>query len=405
MISIVIPCYNVEKYISETIESLLNQSYKEFELLLIDDNSADETYNIAHNFAVKDERITLIRLEKNKGAAYARNYGSSLAKGEYIIFLDSDDTFEPDFLLKMYKSAVSSNADLVVCSFLIDYGDRVVYSQFEPNYFENTLKWMSDLPVNPWTKLVRRDLLDRIGSPFMELSNFNDVLYSVKLFIHANKISYLNKDYLIHYRIRPGQISEKIKIDNIIQCLEEFIHTMKENVDSYKFECGLYKMLVTILGAINSHLLSGEGEELYYKVRETLKLNEILPQYVSKELSSIVSYYEQEEVDFTINQYIYTAIKQIESLLLNDTGKLIYLWGDGIRGRRLQEALLKRDIKLSGIYDRNSKGIKNPYGYRYVDKTEIEQNADIIVASNWEIKNKIINKGISCEVVNLADVF
>ena len=113
MISIIMPAYNAERYIQEAIQSVLRQSYKYWELLVIDDDSADATSEIAERFTRLDSRIHYIRNEKNLGVAAARNKGVSLASGQWIAFLDSDDCWHPDKLKKQMDFAEKNNVEFV----------------------------------------------------------------------------------------------------------------------------------------------------------------------------------------------------------------------------------------------------------------------------------------------------
>ena len=114
-ISVIIPVYNVEKYLRECLDSLINQSFKDFEVICIDDGSTDKSYKILEEYSQKDSRIKVLKQEHN-GAGAARNLGIEIAKGKYIQFLDSDDYFEPNMLEELYNTAEKFGADMAVCS-------------------------------------------------------------------------------------------------------------------------------------------------------------------------------------------------------------------------------------------------------------------------------------------------
>ena len=126
-ISIVIPVYNADKYIKTTIGSILSQSFSNWELLLVDDCSSDNTPAICKDVARGDNRIIYIRQEKNGGPSKARNTGINQAKGEYIAFVDSDDTIDSTFLEKMLTVAVEHNSDIVWCNYKEILGNDVIY--------------------------------------------------------------------------------------------------------------------------------------------------------------------------------------------------------------------------------------------------------------------------------------
>ena len=112
-ISVIIPVYNVEKYIAECLESVINQTYKNLEIICVDDCGSDNSMKIVQDYAKKDSRIKIIRHEKNRGLAPARNTGLDAAEGSFIFFLDSDDYILPDILEKMYNKIESTNSDFV----------------------------------------------------------------------------------------------------------------------------------------------------------------------------------------------------------------------------------------------------------------------------------------------------
>ena len=117
LVSIITPCYNGSDYIAETIESVMAQSYSNWEMIVVDDGSKDSTASIVQNYVEKDARIKLIR-QKNKGSAAARNNGIKSAKGRYIALLDSDDVWMPEFLEKQIAFMKEKNAVCVYCSYV-----------------------------------------------------------------------------------------------------------------------------------------------------------------------------------------------------------------------------------------------------------------------------------------------
>ena len=113
-ISIIVPVYKVERYLENCIESIINQTFKDFELILVDDGSPDRCGLICDNYAKKDERIKVIH-KKNEGLSAARNSGIQIAKGEYIAFVDSDDCINKNMYETLYDTAIENKSDIVVC--------------------------------------------------------------------------------------------------------------------------------------------------------------------------------------------------------------------------------------------------------------------------------------------------
>ena len=166
-VSVIVPVYNVEPYLKECLNSIIKQTLKEIEIICVDDGSTDNSLEIMKEYAKKDKRFTIIT-QKNLYAGVARNAGLSVAKGEYLSFLDSDDFFELTMLEKMYKKAIKEKADICVCNFdtFID-GKHVfnIYNDINEKYIngKNTfepdnIKYLYSF-TNPaaWNKLYQHD--------------------------------------------------------------------------------------------------------------------------------------------------------------------------------------------------------------------------------------------------------
>ena len=128
LVSMIIPVYGVEAYLGECLETVLNQTYKNLEIILIDDESPDRCPEICDQYAQKDERIKVIH-QKNGGAANARNHGLDMATGEYICFIDSDDKIENNYVEKLLGAIKENKAEVVVCSFKQWYKDKTQDSE------------------------------------------------------------------------------------------------------------------------------------------------------------------------------------------------------------------------------------------------------------------------------------
>ena len=208
-ISVIIPVYNVEKYLAQCLDSVINQTLKDIEIICVDDGSFDGSLEILNKYKEKDERIKILT-QKNQYAGVARNNGLKVAKGKYLSFLDSDDFFEPTMLEDMYKIAEKDDSDIVVCSFyeydtktqtknhIIKIEDKYVdKSPFAPQEFPISLFDFSSL--NAWTKLFRRKLFKDNDLHFENCICCNDFTCVCTALAVAKKISVTNKPY-IYYR-------------------------------------------------------------------------------------------------------------------------------------------------------------------------------------------------------------
>lgn len=212
-ISIVIPVFNVEKYLKTCIESIINQDYKNLEIILIDDGSTDKSGKICDEYANKDKRIKVIH-QKNKGAANAKNTGLKYATGFYLSFVDSDDYLEPCVYSFMINKMEEHNADMIQCSFNEIYTDKSVqYKQFKENYELDNLSYLK-LFTSDWTcgllwdKLFKRSLFN--GIFFEENHKIDDEFFTYKGISNAKKIIRIPK-IIYNYRKRLSSVmlSEK----------------------------------------------------------------------------------------------------------------------------------------------------------------------------------------------------
>lgn len=214
-VSVIIPVYNVEDYLSQCLDSIINQTLREIEIICVNDGSTDSSLEILNEFAIKDSRIIIVN-QANAGAGAARNVGIKIAKGEYLAFLDSDDFFEIDMLEKAYNACKINQLDFVV--FRSDIYDNDS-NKYIPNYstirtdllprkkvfsYQDIKKDVFRVFVGwPWDKLYSRDFVISNNLTFQEQRTTNDLLFVFTALIKARRIMVID-DVLAHHRIRPG---------------------------------------------------------------------------------------------------------------------------------------------------------------------------------------------------------
>lgn len=216
-ISIICPVYNVQEFLQKCVDSIVVQSFRDWELILVDDGSPDESGRICDEYAAKDERIRVIH-KTNGGVSSARQTGLEAAKGEYIIHADPDDWTEPTMLEDLYTKAKAENADVVICDYFINRGKRQTYAKQEPTSLEpkRVLKELfQQLLGSCWNKLVRQACYNRYDIKFPVGINYcEDLLVCVQLFIHNDiKIAYLPKAFY-HYRMNENSITHRLTRKN-----------------------------------------------------------------------------------------------------------------------------------------------------------------------------------------------
>lgn len=198
MISIILPSYNVESFIEKCIQSILCQTLHDWELILVDDGSTDQTTKICRRYAAETENITYVRQE-NKGMGYARNLGLQYAKGSWVTFVDADDWVFPDFLKMLKKAQEEANADIVVCQYMrtfkdsenIDFNDR---SYMASRLYRRDDEDFSDIfqfDFMPWGKLFRKSFLKGVPRFFRELPM--KIMLQCPIFLHRQGQSRLLK--------------------------------------------------------------------------------------------------------------------------------------------------------------------------------------------------------------------
>ena len=239
LISIIVPAYNVEKYLNRCIDGILAQTIDNFEVILIDDGSSDRTLEICNYYARLDMRINVLH-QNNQGVSAARNAGLDLAKGDFISFIDADDYVYSDYLEKMYSMIEKYNAEMCICGYLhftgnipkqecnnasvdIKNGRQMCGYLYDYN--------ISEKYVIPWAKLYRKNLFDKVRFPVGKIHEDQFVTYQV--YYYCSKVVEL-KDELYCYFTSPGSITRggfSIKRYDNVQALEEAVHFYTERGD------------------------------------------------------------------------------------------------------------------------------------------------------------------------------
>ena len=251
LISVVIPVYNVEKYISKTIESVLLQSYINFELILVDDGSLDNSGKICDRYSVKDKRVKVIH-KQNGGVSSARNVGIELAAGKYIAFIDGDDFVSECYLETLYNMLISNNVDMAV---------QVYYNMYstgrEKSVKENINKVMSawqfiefeileGRDTSPYVKLYKADIIKKNNVRFDEsITNLEDMLF---LFCYAKECDsvFYNTNEVNYYRIirMDGVVFSKFSVKKLTAMearhrVFEYLEMNKQNFLMKQIRCEL----------------------------------------------------------------------------------------------------------------------------------------------------------------------
>lgn len=214
-VSIIVPVKNIERYLSKCLDTLINQTLKEIEIICVNDGSTDSSMEILKEYAKEDSRIIIIDNKESKGQAHARNRGLEVARGKYIGFVDGDDWVDVTMFEKLYNSAVEGNTDITMCAnYLYDEFSRAVIkdndyynltcfdSTFDNEVFSHydTKKFLLDINVVLWNKLYKREFMENINARFIEDYIYEDLPFFFFTYLKARRVN-LIRDSLYYYRI------------------------------------------------------------------------------------------------------------------------------------------------------------------------------------------------------------
>ena len=236
-VSVIVPVYNVEKYLTKSLDSLVNQTLEDIEIIVVNDGSTDNSKKIIETYKKKYPNKIKYLEKPNGGLSDARNFGMPHATGEYIAFLDSDDYVELNTYEKMYNKAKEENADMVECDFIWEYPNK---RKIDAGIIYNGKKEMLTYArVVAWNKLIKRALLEKNKIEFPKGLRYEDVEFFYKMIPYYNKVSFV-KEPLIHYIQRESSISkvQNERTKEIFEVLNNVIEYYKKNnlYNEYKDE-------------------------------------------------------------------------------------------------------------------------------------------------------------------------
>ena len=282
-ISVIIPVYNMEKYLEDCLDSICNQSFRDIEIICVNDGSTDKSLDLLNDYSKRDSRIKIIN-QSNQGLAASRNVGLTHANGNYIYFIDSDDYIELNTLEKLYNNAISNNSDVVLFKYrTVDESGNVLKRDaqfkidaiFEDVDFNNFIftykdvkKHVMNSSYSACLKLYKKEFIDGIDFNFPVGLHFEDVPVHVKVMIEANRVSFV-PEALYNYRTNPSSIinstANGLDIFKVIDLVEEYL---RENnyYNEFENEFILFK-IVQIL----QYLKNEKSEEYFNKAKEEFK--------------------------------------------------------------------------------------------------------------------------------------
>lgn len=326
-ISIIVPVYNAEKFLPICLDSIVSQTYKNLQIILVDDGSTDKSSKICDTYAEADSRILTIHQE-NHGAVYARNIGIENAEGEYIAFADADDWLESNMIERLYKSLMINDADVSMCGrredtgstsisvnhgFLVGYYDKnKMIEEIYPNMIVNTSFFQWGIFPGLWDKLFKKELLKRMHADVdIRITMGDDALCIYPYLLKANSI-YILDECLYHYRQTPTSM----------------VHQQGDSAkERERFQ-----------------LLYHEGNRLFKKYADIYDLREQWKEYVLFLMlpRADILYENMEQLPYL---YPYPHVKK---------GSRIILYGAGLYGQRLYSWIQRTGFcEVVALVDRN----------------------------------------------------
>lgn len=255
--SIIIPIYNVEKYIRQCIDSVLTQTFHDYEIILVNDGSPDKCPIICDDYASKYNMIKVIH-KKNGGLSDARNFGLDIAQGEYVMFLDSDDWWDdPNALLKINKIIQLSNPDIIICGkkkyYALDnkIGDVIIPRKYNYNISNTEIikKYMQEniFVACAWDKIIKRELIEKDHQRFVVGQFSEDIEWCCKLLMKNTKIDVIEDAFYVYRQQVSTSITANIGIKNIYNIIDviERYASKNSSIPILNFLANQYILLIT----------------------------------------------------------------------------------------------------------------------------------------------------------------
>lgn len=316
-VSIIVPIYNVEKYLNRCLDSLLGQTLKEIEIIAVNDGSTDSSPNILNEYALKDPRIKVIN-KHNGGVSSARNDGLSMACGEYIGFVDPDDWADHEMYEAMYHHAINENVDIVMCTYIREFGGHSKVKKFQlPNktiYKDHEVRLhvmrrligpLNDEIANPelldawgtvWSKLYRANLIKEKGVQFIDLNKIGtneDTLFNIETSYYANSFLFLNAPYYHYWRANTASVTSSYKPNLVNQWyylfsyIENFL--AEKNMGEKFYEALNNRICINTLG-LGLNTISSDNHSSFIakigKIKSFLKDKRIKHSFKQLEISN-----------------------------------------------------------------------------------------------------------------------
>lgn len=284
-VSVVVPIYNVEKYLDRCLESLVNQTFQAIEIICVNDGSPDQSQKIVDDYQAKYPHLIKSLIKENGGLGDARNYGLAHATGKYICFVDSDDWVELEMIEEMYQNAIENESDIVCCGLrrIDEHGNVLSREQLDFKKEYDPKEALVTLAPAAWNKLYRKGLFDETGIKYPVGLWYEDLPTTSMLIMNSKKITTVNEIF-VNYLQREGSIiySYDERSRDIFTVLDQIRHYNEEAFNGqYQKEVEyLYSIHIVFAHLFRSSILtfSKLNEEVKYSLGY---INQCFPQWKS----------------------------------------------------------------------------------------------------------------------------
>lgn len=314
-VSVIVPVYNVERYIAKCLNSLVNQTLEDIEIIIVNDGSTDSSKYMIEQFKEKYNNIKYYEKE-NGGLSDARNYGLQFATGKYIAFLDSDDYVDVNLYKKMYEKAKEEDSDMVECNFYWVY-DKKTKKDIGQKY-KGKEQMFEKARVVAWNKLYKKEILDNAKVEFPKGLRYEDVEFFYKLIPYIERVSFI-KEPLIYY------VQRKKSIINTQNEKTKDIFTVLENVISYYKENNLYEEYKEVIEFTFARLVLCSSFKRMCKIKDKnlrkqllneawINLNEKFPNWKQNKILN-TNLDNKKRYMLSVNRFTYRLYSKIYTIL------------------------------------------------------------------------------------------
>ncbi len=417
-ISVIVPIHNTPvSVLRQSLDCLVTQKFDDYEIICVDDSSEDkETLDLLKQFEISyAERIRVIYLKKNIGAANCRNIGLDYAKGEYCIFLDSDDLFDRKLLELSFKKIIKEKADVCLFGYEMfsdDDGKKktidIHIMNFDVKNIQKREDYLALIPATAWNRLCRTQYLRDNNIRFQSLCTDNDMFFSLMTVLCTKNVTNIQGKILVSYRYNtPYQISNNMNPLNLVKAIVKVRSVSKEKavfinydrmIDFYAIKTGIFEM---------QKCKCDQDVKKFYDICKEYLIDKYENQnrFLDYKLNLYIDIWMKEEFETRwfnkIGNYDEQLEDNSEEMLYLINQKKYIVWGRGKRAEAFLKWSMRHNIIITGICDEKNVDVGkcDSYGNRIVFTEDVLRNNTEIIATNHAIYQYLEQKAIDLDSV------